>query len=98
MTALGLNEHNTITATCAIKGSSILQHSHLLNIVGRDIGKHIIELAVMQRDTVALHIHLDAVDDDEGLGITGDAIQTADEHRSTSFDGCRVKDATDIAA
>jgi len=97
LATLGVDEHHAIGTTGAIEGGGVLEHRHLLNVVGRDAGQDVVELAAVKRAAVALHVLLNAVDDNERLGIAGDAVQTTDEHRGTALGCCRAHDAVHVA-
>ena len=43
------NEDDTVGTTGTVEGCGILQHRHLLNVVGRDVGQDVIELSAVQR-------------------------------------------------
>ena len=52
----------------------------------------------MERAAVALHVHLNTVDNNQGLGIARDAVQTTDEHGGAILGSGRVGDGVDVAA
>lgn len=53
MTTLSVDEDDTITATCTVERGTILKNLHTGYVVRRNVSKDIIELSVMERQTVA---------------------------------------------
>ena len=80
MAALGLDEDNAVGATGTIEGCRILQHRHLVDILGRYRSQHIENVTLMEGYTALLHIQLHTVDNDKRLGIGIDGADASDEH------------------
>ena len=97
MATLGINQDDAVGTTGTIEGGGVLQYRHLLDIVRRDVGQDVIELSAVQRRAHALHVLLNAVDDNQGLSVAGDTIQTANEHGGSTVGSRRTENATDIA-
>ena len=69
MSALGVDQDDTIGTTGTIEGGGILQHRHLFDILRRDGRQHIENVALVQRQSALLHIELHPIKDNEGLCI-----------------------------
>ena len=97
VTALGVDEDNAVGTAGTIEGGGILQHRHLVDVLGRDGAEHIKDVAQMQRATVALHVKLHAVENHQRLGIGTDRIDTTDKHGGTVLKVARVHVHADVA-
>ena len=69
LVALGFNHHHAVGCLGTIDGSTVLQHGNLLDVLNHDVGKDVVEEAVVERRTGELHVLRHTVDDDERLGI-----------------------------
>ena len=97
MTALGIDDDDTIGTTGTVEGSGILEYRHLVDILWRDGRQHIEDVAQMQRPTALLHVELHAIEDHEGLGIAVERTDTTDKHGGSLFQVAGMHVHTDVA-
>ena len=96
LVALGLDEQHAIGSLGTIEGGTVLQYSDCLNVVDVQIGKEVVEIAVVKHGACVLHVEDHTIDDDERLHIGMQGVDALDEHEVAQAGNASVTDRAHV--